>query len=232
MSKRDYYDVLDVSHDASESELKKAYRKRALQFHPDKNPGNSEAEDSLEEYENSLLLDKMRRIMDLGTAASNSGAYAAGESNPRSLNAGLRRRELQRITSENMGIVRRIQHSKPSYEVGKWEREHHEGQRTVQRISRFRPMESLDSSTAGMLRGLSLPRGQPRRLEPLQPSASANVFSSDMETMMGYYQGAQDAGDRLGLLLDLDLGAMSVWKNGEREPHWAPRAPPVCMCPR
>ena len=42
-------------------------------------------------------------------------------------------------------------------------------------------------------------------------------------------QGAQDAGDRVGLLLDLELGALSVWKNGEREPHLRP---PVCMCPR
>lgn len=51
-AERDYYEILGVSRDATADVLKKAYRKMALQFHPDKNPGNPEAEEKFKEAAN------------------------------------------------------------------------------------------------------------------------------------------------------------------------------------
>ncbi|WP_341433687.1 DnaJ domain-containing protein, partial [Mesomycoplasma ovipneumoniae] len=63
MSKRDYYEVLGVDRGASVEDIKKAYRKIALKYHPDKNPGNKEAEDKFkaaaEAY--SVLSDETKR---------------------------------------------------------------------------------------------------------------------------------------------------------------------------
>ncbi len=61
--KRDYYEVLEVAKDASVDEFKRAYKKMAIKYHPDKNPGNKEAEDKFKEaaeaYE--VLSDQQKR---------------------------------------------------------------------------------------------------------------------------------------------------------------------------
>ena len=76
-SKRDYYEVLEVSKSATAEEIKKAYRKKAIQYHPDKNPGDKEAEEKFKEaaeaYEVLSDTEKRSRYDQFGHAGVNGG---------------------------------------------------------------------------------------------------------------------------------------------------------------
>lgn len=79
--KRDYYEVLGVSKNADAAEIKKAYRKLALQYHPDKNPGNKEAEEKFKEAAEAydvLSNEEKRRKYDQFGHAGLGGAGAGG----------------------------------------------------------------------------------------------------------------------------------------------------------
>ena len=65
MAKRDYYKVLDVAKNASEADIKKAYRRLAMKYHPDRNPGDKEAEDRFKEAKEAyeVLTDAQKRAI-------------------------------------------------------------------------------------------------------------------------------------------------------------------------
>lgn len=88
MAKRDYYEVLSVTKSATAEEIKKAYRKKAIEYHPDKNPGNKEAEEKFKEAAEAydVLSDSQKRQRydqfghaGVGSAAS-GGNYGGGMS--------------------------------------------------------------------------------------------------------------------------------------------------------
>lgn len=86
MAKRDYYEVLGVSKGASAEEIKKAYRKMAIKYHPDKNPGDKESEEKFKEaaeaYDVLSNPDKKSRYDQFGHAgmgeASGGGGFSGG----------------------------------------------------------------------------------------------------------------------------------------------------------
>ncbi len=82
-AKRDYYEILSVSRSASEQEIKSSYRKLAMQYHPDRNPGNSEAEEKFKECTEaySVLIDseKRARYDQYGHAGVSNGNGAGFE---------------------------------------------------------------------------------------------------------------------------------------------------------
>jgi molecular chaperone DnaJ len=83
--KRDYYEVLEVNKTASKEEIKKAYRKVALKFHPDRNQGDKAAEEKFKEaaeaYEVLSDPDKKSKYDQFGHAAVNGGGYGGGYQN-------------------------------------------------------------------------------------------------------------------------------------------------------
>ena len=82
MAKRDFYEILGVDKSASQDVIKKAYRKIAIKFHPDKNPDNKEAEDKFKEaaeaYEILSSPDKRQRYDRFGHQRMNGGGFQGG----------------------------------------------------------------------------------------------------------------------------------------------------------
>ncbi|MBU2710597.1 molecular chaperone DnaJ [Zooshikella harenae] len=82
MAKRDYYEILGVSRDVSEKDLKKAYRRMAMKYHPDRNPGDKAAEDQFKEVNEAfeVLSDSQKRAAydQFGHAGVDGQAGAGG----------------------------------------------------------------------------------------------------------------------------------------------------------
>lgn len=82
MSKRDYYEVLGVGRDASERDIKKAYKRLAMKFHPDRNPGDKEAEAKFKEVKEAyeILTDDQKKAAydQYGHAAFEQGGMGGG----------------------------------------------------------------------------------------------------------------------------------------------------------
>ena len=80
--KRDYYEVLEVTKESTVEEIKKAYRKKAIQYHPDKNPGDKEAEEKFKEaaeaYEVLSDPEKKSKYDQFGHAAFEQGGGGDG----------------------------------------------------------------------------------------------------------------------------------------------------------
>lgn len=85
MSKRDYYEILGVDKSAGQDEIKKAYRKVAIKYHPDKNPGDAEAEDKFKEaaeaYEVLSDSEKRQRYDRFGHQGVNGGGFRGDSMN-------------------------------------------------------------------------------------------------------------------------------------------------------
>jgi molecular chaperone DnaJ len=83
MSKRDYYEVLGIARNASEDEIKKAYRKMAMKYHPDRNPGDKTAEENFKEIKEAyevLSEPRKRSAYDQYGHSATSGGFGGGGS--------------------------------------------------------------------------------------------------------------------------------------------------------
>ena len=84
---RDYYDILGLSKSASDSDIKSAYRKLAMKYHPDRNPGDKKAEENFKEISDAyeVLKDPQKKAAynQFGHAAFSQGTGSGSTGGPR-----------------------------------------------------------------------------------------------------------------------------------------------------
>jgi molecular chaperone DnaJ len=89
MSKRDYYESLGIARNASDEEIKKAYRRMAMKYHPDRNPDDKQAEEKFKELKEAyeVLSDgRKRAAYDQFGHAAQDGGFGGGGGGPGGMN--------------------------------------------------------------------------------------------------------------------------------------------------
>jgi len=125
--KKDYYEILGIDKSASADQIKKAYRKKAIEFHPDKNPGDKTAEDKFKEaaeaYEMLSDPDKKARYDQYGHAAFDQGGFGGGGGQRRVKGSNLRIKvkltleEIANGVEKKVKVKRKVQAKGVSYKT-------------------------------------------------------------------------------------------------------------------